>query len=115
MTTERMNNTGVDADRAAGAGAWALWASAFVLAGLLILRLSGGAAPGEPVAWAEMSASEGEYHLMTTDNGNEELLYVVDNREEMLFVYVIDSQSRLVLLERQSLPTMFRVMRARSR
>jgi hypothetical protein len=71
----------------------ALWASAFVIAAFIILqagRLQGNTAN------AAMAADRGSYTLMTANSGRggrtdpDELLYVIDSREQLLMVYEID-------------------------
>jgi len=79
-----------------------LWSSAFVLAALVIVQA--GRLPGNP-AYAEMGVESGGYTLVTIDAGRgedcdpEELLFVIDSRDEMLLVYEIeDARQRQVIL-----------------
>lgn len=75
-----------------------LWASAFLLAALVII--TAGRLPANQ-AYAEMAVSgTNGFTLMTADAGRggdenpDELLYVIDNRSEMLFVYeVLNAQT----------------------
>ncbi len=92
-----------------------LSASAFVLAGLLVVSASD---LGEP-ALAEMVADTGgDYVIMTTQSGNEEYLYCIDQRGEQLMVYRADAQTNrnenVALLKRESLSEMFVKARAAS-
>ena len=90
-----------------------LWASAFVIAALTILQAGRFAGPA---AHAEMSSSSGDYTLVTTDSGRggdvdpDELLYVIDNRDQVLMVYEIeDARRRQVFLrDGGSLDNLFR-------
>lgn len=92
-----------------------LWATAIGLAALVALQLGHG--PGgatlEQRALAEMVASVGDYTLMTTDGGNEELLFVLDNRNEQLLVYKVDQQRTMALLAREELDGVFASARSK--
>lgn len=79
-----------------------LWASAFVLAALVIMQA--GRLPGN-TANAEMAVDRGSYTLMTCDSGKggdtrpDELLYVIDSREQTLLIYEIeDARKKQILL-----------------
>jgi hypothetical protein len=79
-----------------------LWASAFVLAALVIIQA--GKLPGNP-AYAEMGLESGGFSLLTTNSGRggtadpDELLYVIDSRDEVLLVYGIpDARQKQVVL-----------------
>lgn len=72
-----------------------------------------GAGSPEPSALAEMTASVGEYKVMTTaSNEDEELLFVLDNRNEQLMVYGVSQQNGLQLATRESLSQVFAQARA---
>jgi hypothetical protein len=72
-----------------------------------------GAGSPEPSALAEMTANVGEYKVMTTaSNDNEELLFVLDNRNEQLMVYGVGQPLQLELLTRESLGQVFAQARA---
>ncbi|MCA9274044.1 MAG: hypothetical protein KDA31_13485 [Phycisphaerales bacterium] len=91
-----------------------LWVTAIALAALVILQLGrGGSAPFEQQALAEMVANVGDYSIMTTDGGNEELLFVLDNRNEQLLVYKVDQQRVMVLLAREELDGVFAAARSK--
>lgn len=100
----------------------ALWASAFVLAGLILvqMRLAGAVHAAPPLfgdsslARAGMLAQAGGYTVLTSDVGNEDILVVLDSRNEELFIYHLENQSSVQLLERQSLPGLFNEARARA-
>jgi len=100
------------------ASAAALWASAFVILAIIIVQA--GRMPGNP-AYAAVEADRGAYTLMTADSGKggdvepDEILCVIDSRDQVLLVYEIENarQGGLVLRERQSLEELF--IRARGR
>ncbi|MCH8006909.1 MAG: hypothetical protein IH888_11885 [Planctomycetes bacterium] len=89
----------------------ALWASAFVIGALTIVQT--GRLP--QAAYGEMSASHGDYTILTTDSGRggdldpDELLYVIDNRTEVLLVYEIEDARRgqVILRDGWSLRALF--------
>ncbi len=90
-----------------------LWASAFVIGALAIVQA--GRLPG-PAAHAEMATGSGDYTLLTTDSGlgpdedPYELLYLIDNRAEVLMVYEIENAQRkqVFLRDGGSLDNLFR-------
>ncbi len=91
-----------------------LWASAVLLAALVVMQLGrGGSVPFEQQALAEMVASVGDYSIMTTDGGNEELLFVLDNRNEQMMVYKVDQQKTMSLLAREELNNVFAAARSK--
>lgn len=80
-----------------------LWASAFVLAGLILLQAG---RPGE--ARADLVASVGGVTALTVAGASsEDLLMVIDGRSEELFVYRVENQNNLELYRRYNLPRMF--------
>ncbi len=107
-----MTRTTIDTSSAA------LWASAFVIAALVILqagRMSG------QTAQAEMTATRGSYTLLTTDSGRggdanpDELLYIIDSRDQILLVYEVEDarQKQILLRDGTSLDYLFRLARPR--
>ncbi|MEM8756303.1 MAG: hypothetical protein AAGF47_00795 [Planctomycetota bacterium] len=87
-----------------------LWVSAFALAAVVIVQIGGrlGAGSPEPTVLADMVAHVGELSAMTTASSeDEELLYVLDNRNEQLLIYEIGQQRTLDLMDRQDLPSLF--------
>jgi len=91
-----------------------LWVSAVALAAMVLLQLGkGGQVPFEQQALAEMVTSVGDYSIMTTDGGNEELLFVLDNRNEQLMVYKVDQQKSMTLLAREELDSVFASARSK--
>jgi hypothetical protein len=89
-----------------------LWASAFVIAALIILqagRLTGSA------AHASNAANVNDYSLVTARSGvgpdekPYELLYLIDNHAEVLLVYDLQNvQQGLLLRDGGSLTNLFR-------
>jgi hypothetical protein len=76
----------------------ALWASAFVILALIIVQA--GRLPGN-AANAAVQADRGSYTLLTASNGKgggngepDEILCVLDSREQMLLVYEIEDVRR---------------------
>jgi uncharacterized membrane protein len=100
--------TGAPSKRAGRAAEAALWASAFVLAGLVVWRA------GAPEAKAEMVTQVGQYAALTTRAVNAEVLAVVDNASEQVMVYTIEPGNRFELRARESLRDMFAQARARA-
>ena len=107
--------------RGHGLGAAApLWASAFVLAGLLVVsagRITPSADAGNPAAVAA-----GGMQVLTLTNGDgsstqfNESVYVLDNHSETLFVYTIENATDkrgLILRTAEPLPQVFRNARPR--
>ncbi len=88
-----------------------LWVSAGVLAALIVVQ---GAGMLDTPAQAEMTSASGSYTMMTTDGGNDELLFVVDSGHESLLVYRTDRSQGMQLLEREDLAGLFARARARA-
>lgn len=90
----------------------ALWASAFLLAALVIVQA--GKLPGQ-AAYAGAGSSEGDFTLLTARSGRggetdpDEVLFVIDNRSEMLYVYEIEdgNNGAIQLQDGGPLPNMF--------
>ena len=86
-----------------------LWASAIVILGLTLVqssRLTGSRAQ------AEMVSSSGGYTVMTADGGTDEVLIILDERSEEMFVYRVENQRSVDLKERVSLSQLFTDARA---
>ncbi|MEE8154236.1 MAG: hypothetical protein V3T53_04670 [Phycisphaerales bacterium] len=89
-----------------------LWASAFVIAAMILVQA--GRLPGQ-AAHAEMTATRADYTVMTTNSGRggdgdpDELLYVIDNRDQVLLVYEVEDARRggVILRVGWSLPFQF--------
>lgn len=83
----------------------ALWASAFVLAGLIILTAAFGRGVG---AYASDVSSVGDLTVLTSRSTvDEDILCVLDGRSDMLLVYRIDNQSRWELQQSLKLSEAF--------
>lgn len=86
-----------------------LWISAGVLAALTLIQ---GAGLLDRPAMAEMVAEKSGYVLMTTDGGNNQILAVLDERNETILIYTVANRRQILLQDRQPLPEMF--IRARA-
>ncbi len=91
-----------------------LWVTAIALCAMIAFQIGrGGQQPGsaalpfEGEALGEMVTSLGDYRIMTTDGGAEELLFVLNNRSEQLMVYKVGHQQQLELLTRAQLNDIF--------
>ncbi|MFK7758598.1 MAG: hypothetical protein AB8C13_01480 [Phycisphaerales bacterium] len=58
-------------------------------------------------AYAEMAVTSTGYTMMTTNGGPDEILVLVDSREESILVYRTSQMDALELLERESLSGLF--------
>ncbi len=65
-------------------------------------------------AMAEMAVSDSGYTMMTTNGGADEILVLVDSREESILVYRAVHSGGLELLERESLGSLFTRARAQA-
>ena len=111
---------GTERRRSANVAATPLWASAFVLAGLLIVsagRITPSAGAGNPAAVAA-----GGMQVLTLTNGDgsstqfNESVYVLDNHSETLFVYTIENATDkrgMILRTAEPLQQVFRNARPR--
>jgi hypothetical protein len=106
----------------ASTGAAWLWASALVLAGLIVVQLARpatGTSPRDPGAVFALAAGlpgdvvtrVGDFSLLTFDAGSDDVLVVLDGRDEQILVYGIEQQNKLVLLDREALPAIFNTAR----
>jgi len=95
--------------RESGISAAALWASAFVILALVIVQ-----ADRSGVALGEMTTSSGGYTVLTTDGGSDEPLMVIDQRRELLLIYQVENQTRVLLRQRVELPQLFTDARDRA-
>ncbi len=86
-----------------------LWISAGVLAALTLIQ---GAGFLDRPAMAEMVAEKSGYVVMTTEGGSQQILAVLDERNEMLMIYSVVNRRQIQLQDRQPLPDMF--IRARA-
>lgn len=86
-------------------GVGALWASAFVLAALVVTqagRLGAGAQASADVA------SVGEVTILTSDTGNrEDVVFIMDARSDALLVYGVENRNRVELYQNIRLTEFF--------
>jgi len=93
-----------------------LWASAFVILALVVVQ-----AGRLPSAHGETVASAGDYTLLTARSGKGpetrpyEVLFVIDNREQVLIVYDLEDAQRGTMTVRDGGPleALFRNARPR--
>ncbi len=127
MTPPKVKITESDGNRGLGSGTGAdrsIGSSPFatvVLLMLVVFMLSRVAGVMDSPAMAEMVVSENGYTMMTTNGGNDEILVLVDSREESIMVYRVDLNAQggqgggaMVLLERESLSGVFTRARAQA-
>lgn len=97
-----------------------LWASAIVLAGLIVVQLGrsqapvGGRSPDAALAAAMMGSlgdgavsRVGDYTVMTFSTGNDDVLAILDGRAEELFLYRVRNMAEFEFLGRENVPNMF--------
>ena len=88
-----------------------LWASAFVLMGLILFAAS----KHSPSAFAEDSITGGGFTMVTAPSGQgTDLVYVIDDRNSLLMVYGLQNpqgQSYIKPIASWSLPAMFSTAR----
>jgi hypothetical protein len=88
-----------------------LWASAFVLMGLILFAAS----KHTPVAFADDSITAGGFTMVTTPGGQgTDLVYVIDDQNALLMVYGLQNpqgQSYIKPIASWSLPAMFKTAR----
>lgn len=107
-----MNLASTAPDRLARRGNIALSLSALVLFGLIATV----AGRGLPVARAAAEvAQSGDYTALTCDGGNGDILVVLDGRTEQLFVYKVQNQNAVNIVQREDLGRIFADARARVR
>lgn len=116
--SEATNNTSFSAPsaRRLAPTVW-LWASAFVLAGLLIVQIGrlGGSGSGEgtgiplftPTAKADLISKVADQTMLTFNAGNDDVLVILDTRAEQMLTYRIKNQTAVELINVYSLPELF--------
>ncbi len=93
----------------------ALWVSALVLLGLVVAQgLLNLRSPLAGEAEGALVSTVGPLTVLTAEGTNEDLLLVLDNRSEQLFVYRTDPRTGVQLHQRLSVPQLFTEARARS-
>lgn len=89
----------------------ALWASAFVIAALILLQAGRGVGPE---ARAEMVSSSGAFTILTANGGTDDVCVILDERNEELLVYRAVAQDRIQFESRVSLREIFVNARAQA-
>lgn len=93
-----------------------LWASAFVLAGLILAQASGAFdARADAAGVAGPSLKADGISAITVDAGNYDALFVIQDKSEQLLVYTVTDQDGLQLRLKQNLPALFTGARIRAR
>jgi hypothetical protein len=96
----------------------ALALSLALLIGLIAFRAARPAQVSTPLdvamAQAALVSQTGGLTVMTADGGSQDLLMILDGRNEDLLVYRTDSQQGLQLMQRYSVPQVFTDARSRS-
>lgn len=95
----------------------ALWASAIIVAGLILT--TAGRLPENPAYAGMATTGTGGFSMVTAPSGfgpadkPYEVLYVIDNTTQTLYVYSIDAATdrRILLRSGSSLPGLFRAGR----
>ncbi len=98
-------------------GAAVLWASAFVIAALALV--TAGRLPENPAYAGVATTGVGGFTMVTASSGygpNDkpyEILYVVDNQSQMLYIYAVENATdrRITLRSGGFLPNLFRAGR----
>lgn len=95
-------------------GAAVLWASAFILAALVIIQA--GRYQGQAAHADSMTADKGTFTVLTARSGRgptatpHHLLYVIDSRDQTFLVYEVEDarKQRILLRDGYSLDALFR-------
>ncbi|MDF1869664.1 MAG: hypothetical protein P1U30_04670 [Phycisphaerales bacterium] len=118
MSTPDMNTN--EHDRVAGVQSAGIGSSGWltvVLCVLVVFVMSKVVGVMDTPAMAEMAISDSGYTMMTTNGGADEILVLVDSREESILVYRVAQgadSAGLELLERESLSGLFTRARAQA-
>tara|TARA_R110000737_G_scaffold2923_18_gene10253 strand:- start:421359 stop:421730 length:372 start_codon:yes stop_codon:yes gene_type:complete len=119
MNTPEMNTN--EHDRVAGVQSAGIGSSGLltvVLCVLVVFVMSKVVGVMDSPAIAEMTISDSGYTMMTTNGGADEILVLVDSREESILVYRVAQGAQenggLELLERESLSAVFSRARAQA-
>ncbi len=100
--------------RSSSGAVW-LWASAAVLLGLIIVQLGKAPPARSPsVAHAELALAAmgevsrvGDFTLLTFNAGSDDVLAVLDGRNEELYFYRVRNQTQLDFISRENLNQLF--------
>lgn len=82
------------------------WITLGALIAVILLLSRIGMVTNQP-AFAEMVVTDAGYTMMTTDGGSDEVLVLIDSRDESILVYRVGPSGGLDLLERESLSGIF--------
>lgn len=89
---------------------------AAILGVLVCAQLLGSAPPfgGGSNGGGGMVSQRGSHTIMTADAGSDDVVLVLDGRNEQLFVYRTNQQTGMQLLQKLNLPTVFADARIRN-
>jgi len=87
-----------------------LMATAALLTAGILLRAGG--VGGESIATAGMVGDSGSFTAMTARTGNQEVLYVIDDRSEHLLIYRVQNAMEVRLESMQDLRSLFTTARS---
>ena len=107
MTSTNSQTRQTERSRPLDAGACALWASAFVLMGLILMQA--GQYGSGPAAHAAGSVSEDEGMTILTarSQNDEDVLVVIEQATERLFVFGVENNRSIRAYDARSLPQLF--------
>lgn len=94
----------------------ALTGTAVVAAGLLVVQAAARVPQigGSSSARTGMVSQTGPFTIMTSDAGNEDIVVVLDNRNEQMMVYKVENSQSLQLFQKLALPRLFLDAKARA-
>ena len=75
-----------------------LWASAFVIAALVIMQTARIGAGNNAIG--EMAIAGMDYTMLTTNSGNGEILAVLNNRDGNMYAYEVTSSKGINMVDR---------------
>jgi hypothetical protein len=85
-----------------------LWASAFILLGLIVVQAGRSTGQWSNAARADVVARVGDLTMLTAGaTSSEDIALVLDGRGEQLYVYRVKNRESLDFVRRYDLPTMF--------
>ncbi len=93
-----------------------LTGTAVVAAGLLVVQAAARVPQigGNSSARTGMVSQTGPFTIMTSDAGNEDIVVVLDNRNEQMMVYKVENSQSLQLFQKLALPRLFLDAKARA-
>lgn len=105
MSTTMSNNHETSESQRVSAGAAVLWASAMVLLGLILHQA--GSRPWGNSAYADVASAKGLTVSTIAVSQDEDVVAVLDQQSEVLYVYGVDQGRSVELYQLQNLPDLF--------